>query len=90
MSTNPYTVEQHIALRRVSSIAPSPDGGLILGVKLKSKFWCPLSTVIVIFLPLFSDFSDLTIFSNFENFGLCSVSTSSVPDITYEGIVRNA
>ncbi len=26
MSAAPYTVEQHIALKRVSSIAPSPDG----------------------------------------------------------------
>ncbi len=26
MSTPPYTVEQHIALRRVTSIAPAPDG----------------------------------------------------------------
>ena len=26
MAETPYTVEQHIALKRVSAIAPSPDG----------------------------------------------------------------
>ena len=26
MAETPYTVEQHIALKRVSAVAPSPDG----------------------------------------------------------------
>ena len=48
MTTNPYTVEQHIALKRVSSIAPSPDGTWLAvavqrldreGVKYVSDLW---------------------------------------------------
>ena len=48
MSPPPYTVEQHIALRRVSSIAPSPDGAWLAvavqrldrdGAKYVSDLW---------------------------------------------------
>ncbi|MBC8119469.1 MAG: S9 family peptidase, partial [Burkholderiaceae bacterium] len=48
MSQPPYTVEQHIALRRVSSIAPSPDGAWLAvavqrldrdGAKYVSDLW---------------------------------------------------
>ncbi len=48
MSTVPYTVEQHIALKRVTSIAPAPDGSWLAvavqrldreGVKYVSDLW---------------------------------------------------
>ncbi len=48
MTANPYTVEQHIALKRVSSIAPAPDGSWVAvavqrldreGVKYVSDLW---------------------------------------------------
>jgi dipeptidyl aminopeptidase/acylaminoacyl peptidase len=48
MSTSPYTVEQHIALKRVSAIAPSPDGAWVAvavqrldrdGAKYVSDLW---------------------------------------------------
>ena len=48
MNTAPYTVEQHIALKRVSSIAPAPDGSWLAvavqrldreGVKYLSDLW---------------------------------------------------
>ncbi|MFN7409996.1 MAG: TolB family protein, partial [Pseudomonadota bacterium] len=35
MINSPYTVEQHIALKRVSSIAPAPDGTWLAGAVLR-------------------------------------------------------
>ena len=48
MADTPYTVEQHIALKRVSAVAPSPDGTWLAvavqrldreGVKYVSDIW---------------------------------------------------
>ncbi|MDQ3446286.1 MAG: hypothetical protein M3496_08975, partial [Pseudomonadota bacterium] len=48
MADTPYTVEQHIALRRVSAIAPAPDGAWLAvavqrldrdGAKYVSDLW---------------------------------------------------